>query len=194
MYRNVCRQEIIAKEKIMMHSNKLLYKRMTVISIMLVIAMIHILRMGTYLDGQLYRYYCGYFSDIIIPFGMYYLLCLNDFHFPFLRRWTVKSILVFSIASFTEIMQAFGIPLLGRTFDPIDFVMFGVGVLAAAVVEKQFFERVCQFGAIVYSASTGKVSIDQRKCYGCGICRSMCNKNSIQLIDRDKVPVAMNRW
>jgi Pyruvate/2-oxoacid:ferredoxin oxidoreductase delta subunit len=54
--------------------------------------------------------------------------------------------------------------------------------------------RVCQFGAIIYSASTGKVSIDQRRCYGCGICRSMCNKNSIQLNDRNKVPVAMNLW
>ena len=54
--------------------------------------------------------------------------------------------------------------------------------------------RVCQFGAIVYSASTGKVSIDQRRCYGCGICRSMCKKNSIQLNDRNTVPVAMNLW
>jgi ferredoxin len=54
--------------------------------------------------------------------------------------------------------------------------------------------RVCQFGAIVYSASTGKVSIDQRRCYGCGICRSMCKKNSIQLNDRNRVPDAMNLW
>ena len=54
--------------------------------------------------------------------------------------------------------------------------------------------RVCQFGAIVYSASTGKVAIDQRRCYGCGICRSMCDKNAIWLNDRNKVPVAANLW
>jgi ferredoxin len=54
--------------------------------------------------------------------------------------------------------------------------------------------RVCQFGAIVYSASTGKVAIDQRRCYGCGICRSMCDKNAILLNDRNKVPVAANLW
>jgi hypothetical protein len=132
----------------MMHSNKLLYKRVTVIIIMLIIAMIHIFRIGTYLDGLLYTYYYSYFSDIIIPFGMYYLLCLNDFHIPFLRSWIVKAVLVFGIASFTEIMQAFGIPLLGGTFDPIDIVMFGVGVLAAAIVEKQFFERVFSFWSI----------------------------------------------
>lgn len=54
--------------------------------------------------------------------------------------------------------------------------------------------RVCQFGAIVFSASTGKVAIDQRRCYGCGICRSMCDKNAIWLNNRNKVPVAANLW
>lgn len=54
--------------------------------------------------------------------------------------------------------------------------------------------RACQFGAITYSASTGKVAIDQRRCYGCGICRSMCKKNAIRLNDRNKVPAAANLW
>lgn len=54
--------------------------------------------------------------------------------------------------------------------------------------------RVCQFGAIVYSASTGKVRIDDRRCYGCGICRSVCNKNAIYLQDRNKIPTAANLW
>ncbi|MBA7522937.1 Ion-translocating oxidoreductase complex subunit B [subsurface metagenome] len=54
--------------------------------------------------------------------------------------------------------------------------------------------RVCQFGAIVYSASTKKVAIDQRRCYGCGICRSMCKKNAIRLNDRNKVPAVANLW
>ena len=54
--------------------------------------------------------------------------------------------------------------------------------------------RVCQFGAIVYSASNKKVAIDHRRCYGCGICRSMCEKNAIRLNDRNKVPAAANLW
>jgi NAD-dependent dihydropyrimidine dehydrogenase PreA subunit len=54
--------------------------------------------------------------------------------------------------------------------------------------------RVCQFGAIVYSASTRKVAIDQRRCYGCGICRSLCKKNAIRLNDRNRVPAAANLW
>jgi Fe-S-cluster-containing hydrogenase component 2 len=54
--------------------------------------------------------------------------------------------------------------------------------------------RVCQFGALSYSAGTGKVAIDQRWCYGCGICRAMCGKGAIRLTDRRGVPAAAARW
>jgi Pyruvate/2-oxoacid:ferredoxin oxidoreductase delta subunit len=54
--------------------------------------------------------------------------------------------------------------------------------------------RVCQFGAITYSASNKKTAIDQVRCYGCGICRSVCPKNAIRLLDRTEVPAAAERW
>jgi NAD-dependent dihydropyrimidine dehydrogenase PreA subunit len=54
--------------------------------------------------------------------------------------------------------------------------------------------RICQFGAITYSASNKKAVIDQRWCYGCGVCRSACKKNAIQLEERIKVPVAAGLW
>lgn len=54
--------------------------------------------------------------------------------------------------------------------------------------------RVCQFGAVVYSASNRKAVIDQRWCYGCGICRSVCKKHAIRLEARSQSPVAGNLW
>jgi ferredoxin len=54
--------------------------------------------------------------------------------------------------------------------------------------------RVCQFGAIGFSAANKKVSIDQGRCYGCGVCRSGCTKDAIQLVGRSTVPAAANRW
>ena len=54
--------------------------------------------------------------------------------------------------------------------------------------------RVCQFGAIGYSAANEKVFIDPRKCYGCGICRATCTKDAIMLHDRSAVPIAANMW
>jgi Pyruvate/2-oxoacid:ferredoxin oxidoreductase delta subunit len=54
--------------------------------------------------------------------------------------------------------------------------------------------RLCQFGAMAYSASNRKVAIDQRWCYGCGICRSACPKSAIRLRERTEVPEAAHRW
>jgi NAD-dependent dihydropyrimidine dehydrogenase PreA subunit len=54
--------------------------------------------------------------------------------------------------------------------------------------------RICQFGAITYSASNKKAMIDQRWCYGCGVCRSACTNNAIRLEERTKVPVAAGLW
>ncbi len=115
-------------------------RKTTAIIILLIIALIHIFRVGSYLHGTLFTLYYSYFSDIIIPFGMYFLLCLNETHIPLLRGWLVKAVLVYGIASSVEIMQAFGIPLLGQTFDPLDFAMFGGGVLIAILVDRCFLK------------------------------------------------------
>ena len=54
--------------------------------------------------------------------------------------------------------------------------------------------RVCQFGAIGYSAGNKRAYIDQTKCFGCGICRSVCTQDAITLNDRTAVPVAAGLW
>jgi len=54
--------------------------------------------------------------------------------------------------------------------------------------------RVCQFGAIGYSAGNKKAFIDIGRCYGCGICRASCTKDAIHLHDRASVPAVANLW
>jgi len=54
--------------------------------------------------------------------------------------------------------------------------------------------RVCQFGAIAYSAANKKAVIDPKRCYGCGICRSVCAKDAITLEPRSNVPAAATLW
>jgi hypothetical protein len=126
----------------------LMRRRAVVVSIMSIIALIHAFRVGTYLDGRLFTLYYGYFSDIAVPFGIYFLLCLNDSKVADLRDWRVKALLVFAAASSTEVLQAFGVPVLGRTFDPLDFVMFAAGVISAVVVDRVLFDRVFSFWSV----------------------------------------------
>jgi hypothetical protein len=112
------------------------------VSVQLLIALVHVFRLGTYLRGRLYVLYYSYFSDLVIPFGMYFLLCLEDTWVRPLRDWRLKALLVFGVASFTEVLQGFGVPLLGNTFDPLDFAMFAGGVLLAVLADRVLLRRL----------------------------------------------------
>jgi hypothetical protein len=117
--------------------------RITVgISINLLIATIHIFRLGSYLNGDLYILYYSYASDILIPIAFYFLLCMNDVQIRFLRKWYAKAFIVFALATFAEVMQAFGVYMLGITFDPVDIIMFGIGVVIAAFMDVLVFEKL----------------------------------------------------
>jgi len=42
----------------------------------------------------------------------------------------------------------------------------------------------CQYGAIHYSNTMKRVTIETAKCYGCGVCRAVCDKEAISLKPR----------
>nr|MDO8133382.1 4Fe-4S binding protein [Candidatus Njordarchaeum guaymaensis] len=52
----------------------------------------------------------------------------------------------------------------------------------------------CQFGAIKYSPSFEKISIDLLKCFGCGLCETGCARKAIHLESRSKFPALANSW
>jgi ferredoxin len=54
--------------------------------------------------------------------------------------------------------------------------------------------RLCQFGALSFSAARKQVVIDKRLCYGCGICRSACARHALSLQDRSAVPSVAHLW
>ena len=114
-------------------------KIVLVILIQIIIALIHVFRLGQIFNGELYKLYYSYFSDIIFPFGSYFLLSINDFSIPVLRPWYVKTGIVFLLATMAEIAQLFGIYAFGVTFDPFDILMYGIGGLLAALVDTKVF-------------------------------------------------------
>lgn len=112
---------------------------------MLVIAAIHGFRFGSYLNGNWYTLYYSYASDFMLPFGVYFLLALNEPQLRFLKKWFVKVLIVFLIMTLSEIMQFFGIHLFGVTFDWFDIAFYGFGALAAAFVDIQLFKCFLPF-------------------------------------------------
>jgi hypothetical protein len=64
---------------------------------------------------------------------------------PLLKPWPVKALLVFGAGASVEVAQFFGAPVLGETFDPLDFLMYGAGVLLAAFLDTVVLPRLFEF-------------------------------------------------
>ena len=52
--------------------------------------------------------------------------------------------------------------------------------------------RLCPFGALSYSPTRSKVSIDDKLCFG--ICCSACPQGALSLFERSAVPATRNLW
>lgn len=55
-------------------------------------------------------------------------------------------------------------------------------------------QKVCQFGALEYSALNRKIAVNARLCYGCGVCRAACEQGAISLRDRKGMPEVAELW
>jgi len=119
-----------------------LSKKVVVVSMVIPIALLHFFTGSNY-RGPYPGFVNGYLLDILLPFAFYFLLCLNEF--SLLRSWIVKSSLVFAVGASVEIAQFYGVPIFGRTFDPLDFVMYGIGVLSAAILDTTVLPRILEF-------------------------------------------------
>lgn len=116
----------------------------TIIILEIVIAIIFIL--ASKISNQaIVTFHDRYFADIVIPFSFYFLLIPNERTFPKLKPWFVKAILVFLLCALSETLQYFGIYALARVFDPIDYIMYGVGVVLAALADRQIFKKLLPF-------------------------------------------------
>ena len=115
-----------------------------VIGIQLVIAAFFILGADR-ANRSLYILYQSYFADIFLPFGFYFLLSLVKNKHPVFKEWWVKALSVFVLCATSETLQYFGIFALARVFDPLDFVMYGLGVGLAIIVDRQIFSRFLSF-------------------------------------------------
>ena len=91
------------------------------------------------------RLFHSYFADIAIPFGYYFLLVLLEDNYKPFQKWYIKAAAIFILCSVSEILQYFGIYALAIVFDPLDFGMYALGVVLAAIVDRFIFKRLFSF-------------------------------------------------
>ena len=119
--------------------------RAVVVGIMLLIAVLHLLPIESILQGKWLNLYFSFFSDIVIPFGAYFLISMEEPYIPMIRHWWVKLAGTFLVPAVMETLQYFGIPALGSTFDPLDYIAYGIGAVCAALVDTLLFPRIFAF-------------------------------------------------
>lgn len=121
---------------------KLIHKKAIIIGIQFFLAALHILGPGQYLSGSWRSLYQSYFSDLVLPFGLYFLLCAPGDSLPFLQQWQARALAAFLAPVVAEALQAFGIHAFGATFDPLDILMYAIGVALAVLAERILFSKL----------------------------------------------------
>lgn len=96
-------------------------------------------------NETIHLFFHNYVADIIIPFGYYFLLVLMEDKYKPISKWFIKAAIVFALCALSETLQYFGIYALATVFDPLDYMMYALGLVLAAFVDRIIFKRVFTF-------------------------------------------------
>ncbi len=113
-------------------------RRLVVSAIAVAVGIVHFLTGPDY-RGPAGWFVNGYLIDILLPFSMFLLLGIAEFRF--LRSGFARSVAVFGVGAVSETLQYCGVPIFGRTFDPLDYLMFALGTVSGAALEAVVWPR-----------------------------------------------------
>lgn len=115
-----------------------------VVFMQLIIASIFVIGAG-WASPPVYLFFQSYFADIIIPFAFYFLLTVRGDKSKYLNAWWKRALTILALTFTSEMLQYFGIYALARVFDPMDYLMYVIGVLLAAYVDRKIFTQAFSF-------------------------------------------------
>ena len=118
-------------------------RKPVVVVICVAVAALHLVT-GPHYAGPLRAFVTGYLIDLALPFSLVLLLGVGLAPVPVLRQPLTRAGIVFCIGAVVEGSQYIGIPLFGRTFDPIDLLMYAAGATAALGFERLAFSPSTQ--------------------------------------------------
>ena len=120
-----------------MHSLNL-PRKPVVVMICVGVAALHLVTGPTY-NGLLRPFVTGHLIDLLLPFSSVLLLGVDPARTPWLRSSIRRALLVFILGAVVECCQYFGVHFFGRTFDPLDLLMYATGVTVAVGFERVVF-------------------------------------------------------
>lgn len=112
-----------------------------VVSISIIVGLLHFL-IGPDYQGFFRHFIRGYLIDILLPMNLYLLLQISlRKNLPVNKARIIGAIFTFAFGTIVEILQFYEIEFLGRTYDPWDIVMYGIGIALGIAIDLTIIDK-----------------------------------------------------
>lgn len=112
-----------------------------IVSISLFVGLLHFL-IGPGYRGPFSIFIRSYLIDILLPMDLYLLLQISlRERLPVNKARTMGALFTMAFGTIVEILQFYKIEFLGRTYDPLDILMYGIGVGLGIVIDLSIIDR-----------------------------------------------------
>ncbi len=98
------------------------------------VAALHLVT-GPRYSGPFKPFVTGHLMDLALPLALVPLSGIGAEQLGLTLAPWIRALGVFSLGGAVELCQGFGIPLFGRTFDPLDLLMYALGAALGLGVE-----------------------------------------------------------
>jgi len=99
-----------------------------IVSISLFVGLLHFV-IGPDYQGLFRHFMRGYLIDILLPMNLYLLLQISlRKNISVIKARIIGTLFTFAFGTIVEILQFYEIEFLGRTYDPWDILMHGIGI------------------------------------------------------------------
>jgi len=112
-----------------------------IVSISIFVGLLHFV-IGPDYHGIFKHFIRGYLIDILLPVNLYLLIQIS------LRKYIsvnksriIGAIITVAFGTIVEILQLYEIEFLGRTYDPLDLLMYVIGVGLGIVIDLTIIEK-----------------------------------------------------
>lgn len=112
-----------------------------IVAISLFVGLLHFV-IGPEYQGLFKDFMRGYLIDILLPMNLYLLLQIAfRKHISVNKARYLGASLTFAFGTMVEMLQLYKIEFLGRTYDPLDILMYFIGIVLGIIIDLTIIEK-----------------------------------------------------
>ena len=113
-----------------------------IVGLSLSVALMHFI-IGPDYNGICKHFVRGYLIDLLLPMNLYLLLQISlRKKISIAKSRVIGAMSTFLFGLIVEILQLLKIKFLGSTYDPLDIVMYGIGIMIGLLVDYTIINKL----------------------------------------------------